>query len=158
MPLNKKIILFLADSDNERKNYKLLRSAVVFFKNKNIKLLCPYPVEHSNLPFYYNAADVLVLTSYAEGSPNIIKEAMACNCPIVSTDVGDVKEVIGNTKGCYIASSEPEDFAEKIQSALEFNEKCGKTKGRERLIKLGLDSVSIAQKIVKIYKDLLKRN
>ena len=104
---------------------------------------------------YYNAADLLLLTSKHEGSPNIIKEAMACNCPVVSTDVGDVRWVIGNTKGCYITSSNPVGVAQKVMLALEFSEKNSRTKGRERIMELGLDSDTIAAKIIAVYKKVL---
>jgi glycosyltransferase involved in cell wall biosynthesis len=77
---------------------------------------------------------------------------MACNLPIVSTDVGDVKEIIGNTEGCYITSYDPKEVAEKIKIAFEFGKR---TNGRERLIKLGLDSDTIAKRIIHVYKQVL---
>ena len=49
-------------------------------------------VPHAELIWYYNAADVLLLTSYHEGSNNSIKEALSCNLPVVSVDVGDAAE------------------------------------------------------------------
>ena len=64
-----------------------------------------------------------------EGSSNVIKEAMACNCPIVTTDAGDAKWVIGNTAGCYVSTFEPEDVADKIKQALSFSQKQGTTLG-----------------------------
>jgi len=100
-----------------------------------------------------NACDVILITSFSEGSPQVIKEAMACNLPIVSTDVGDVKEVIGNTEGCYITSFDPKDVAEKIKMALDFDKR---TNGRERIKKLGLDSESIAMEIIKLYKNVIQ--
>ena len=103
--------------------------------------------------YYYNAADVTLLTSLHEGSPNVIKEAMACNCPIVSTDVGDVKDVIADTDGCYITTYDPKDVVEKIKMALEFGKR---TKGRERIVQAGLDSKTIANKIINIYHQVLK--
>jgi len=125
--------------------------------SSNIQLLKPFPVDQKDLVEYYNVADILVMPSYKEGSPNIIKEAMACNCPIVSTDVGDVKEVIGDTKGCYVTSFDPDDVAEKIKLTLEFAEKEGRTRGRERIIKLGLDLDSVAEKIIELYKGMIKQ-
>jgi teichuronic acid biosynthesis glycosyltransferase TuaC len=90
------------------------------------------------------------LTSLHEGSPNIIKEAMACNCPIVSTDVGDVRDVVSGTEGCYVTTYDPEDIAEKLKSALQFNKR---TAGREKI--QHLDSNIIAHKIISIYKTIL---
>lgn len=58
------------------------------------------------------------MTSNYEGSPNIIKEAMACNCPIISTDVGDVGWVVGNTEGCYLISEKIKDQSKKNEAAL----------------------------------------
>lgn len=101
---------------------------------------------------HHNAADVVLLTSLWEGSPNAIKEAMACNCPVVSTDVGDVREVIGNTEGCYISSFEPRDVAKKIQMALDFSKR---TNGKQSIIELGLDSKTVANKIINIYTKVI---
>ena len=90
-----------------------------------------------------------------EGSPNVVKEAMACNCPLVSTNVGDVEWVIGNTEGCYISSFEPAVMAEKIKLALQFAEKQGRTKGLTRIMELGLDSETVAKRIINVYENLL---
>lgn len=157
LSFEKKYILFLGDKNNPRKNFNLVKNSFNKLKIKNIELLTPYPVNHDLVVKYLNAADVIVFTSYLEGSPNVIKEAMACNCPIVSTDVGDVKWIIGNTKGCYITSFDPDDVALKIKLALEFSEKYGKTNGRQRIIDLGLDSDSIAKKIIDVYKEVINK-
>lgn len=152
---DERIIIFLGNPYESRKNVALVKKAINMIEISNIKLLLPYPVEHSRVPYYLNAADVLVLASLNEGSPNVIKEAMACNCPIVSTDVGDVRWVIGATEGCYLSSFEPTDFAAKIELALAFREKYIRTKGRERIIELGLDYETVAFKIINIYKKVL---
>jgi len=152
---NKMIILFLGDITNPRKNFNLLRSSLNLLNDNSIKLITPYPVSHEEIVFYLNAADVLVMTSYLEGSPNVIKEAMACNLPIVSTDVGDVKEVVGDTEGCYICSYDPKDVANKIKMAIDYGKR---TNGRERIIELGLDSDTIAKKIIKVYEKVLGIN
>jgi glycosyltransferase involved in cell wall biosynthesis len=88
---------------------------------------------------YLNACDVLVFSSLQEGSPNIIKEALACNCPIVATDVGDVSERIRNIPGCYIADFTPGDFSCNIVKALDFN---GRTNGRASLKNLSTEKVA----------------
>ena len=151
-----KLIVFVSKPERAEKNFPLAQKAVKQSGVPNTSLLPIHGVVHKRLVDYYNAADALVLTSFHEGSPNVIKEAMACNCPIVSTDVGDVRWVLGETQGCLIASFEPEDFAEKIKLALTFSEKYDRTKGRDRIIELGLDSESIAKKIISVYEKVLK--
>jgi len=101
-----------------------------------------------------NASDCVLLTSFSEGSPQLIKEAMACNCPIVATNVGDIKWLLGNTAGCFITNFSTEDVAEKIKKALEFGRK---TNGRDRIIELGLDSETTAKKIIKVYQKVLNK-
>jgi len=143
---SKKHILFIADPDRPEKNVQLARNAVEQLNSEEIELniICGVPM--SSIPIYLNAGDVLLLTSNFEGSPNVIKEAMACNLPIVSTDVGDVKDVINDIKGCYIASYDTKDVAEKLKMALK--NKDGTT-GRRTI--QHLDSTIIAKKIYNIY-------
>jgi teichuronic acid biosynthesis glycosyltransferase TuaC len=150
-----KLAVFISDPKRSEKNFRLAVNAVNLVKGQKIKLLPVIGTDHSELINYYNAADVLLLTSFHEGSPNVIKEAMACNCPIVATDVGDVRWVIGSTEGCYISSFDPAEFAGKIELAIDFREKYGQTNGRKRIIELGLDSENIAKTIVSIYEELI---
>jgi len=150
--LNRKSVLFLAKNSDPRKNFKLLEEALDLLLDKDIKLLNPYPIDQTQFPDYLNKASVFVLTSYNEGSPNVIKEAMACNIPIVSTDVGDVKEVIGKTDGCYITAFDPKDVASKIKQALDFGKR---TTGREDI--KHLEASIIAKKIIKVYESVLKK-
>jgi len=145
-----KIVLFLANPEDPRKNYKLLKEAESFFDKRGIEIINPFPIKNKDFPLYLNACDVFVLTSYNEGSPNVIKEAMACNCPIVATDVGDVKEVISGVEGCYLTSFDPEDLAEKLKKAIEFG---GRTRGRKHINHLKDENV--ANKIIKIYESIL---
>src|ERR1700754_2865509 len=97
-------MLFLGSKTKVGKNFPLVQAAVQQPGMECVDLVCPYPVSHTDIPRYLNEAHVLVLPSFMEGSPNVIKEAMASNCPVVATDVGDVKWVLGNTQGCFIAS------------------------------------------------------
>ena len=153
--LSKKQILFVANPSRYEKNFNLANAAFDILSDTNIELKVLKDVPNELMPVYHNAADIVLLTSLWEGSPNVIKEAMACNVPIVSTDVGDVKAVIGNTEGCYITSFDPKDVAKKIKMALEFAKIKGRTKGRERLNELGLDSESVAKRIIGVYEKVL---
>jgi glycosyltransferase involved in cell wall biosynthesis len=157
LQMSKRYVLFLGDPLSSTKNFSLVREAYGKLDNPDIDLLAPFPVGYTEVSDYLNIADVLVLTSFMEGSPNVIKEAMACNCPIVATDVGDVKWVLGNTEGCFVASFEPEDVADKLKLALKFSEEKGRTRGRDRIIKIGLDSNSVARKIVEVYIRVLEK-
>lgn len=154
---DKKYIIFVTNPEREEKNFKLAEDAVKRLDNASVILLPVFNIPNERLYLYYSAADLILLTSFHEGSPNVIKEAMACNCPIVSTDVGDIRWVIGDTEGCYITSFEPEEVAKKLQLALDFAERKGRTNGRDRIIKLGLDSETIATKIINIYEKVLNR-
>ena len=80
---------------------------------------------------------------------------MACNCPIVSTIVGDVEWVMGNIKGCYLAKQDAENISEQLELALKFANKRVHTHGRQRLIKLGLDSDTVSRKLIKIYNEII---
>lgn len=152
-----KIVLFVSNAFRTEKNYKLAEESVLLL-DSNVNLLTVSGIDHPELNKHYNSAEVLLLTSYHEGSPNVIKEAMACNRPIVSTDVGDVKWVLGNTEGCYIATFDPQDIAQKLKKAIYYAETCHYTKGRERILELGLDSESIAGRIAKVYKEVLRKS
>ena len=143
-------IIFVANPKRPEKNYPLAKKAFELINYDSVELNTVSNVDQNIIPYYINVADILLLTSLWEGSPNVIKEAMACNCPIVSTDVGDVREVISNTEGCYICSYEPGDVADKIKKALDFSKR---TDGREKI--KHLDAKIIAQKIIGVYNRVL---
>lgn len=149
--LNQKIVLFLADPSRPEKNYQLARDAFELLpQDKDIQLLPIFNLEYEDVPYYISAVDVILLTSHFEGSPNVIKEAMACNCPIVSTDVGDVKEIISETDGCFITSIEPRDICEKLLLALDFGRN---TNGRKNIKQFS--SATIAHGIIDIYNSAI---
>jgi teichuronic acid biosynthesis glycosyltransferase TuaC len=145
--------LFPSRPDRPVKNFKLFRNALGLL-DKQVSVLILENISPEDVVYYYNAASVTVLTSFHEGSPNVIKEAMACNCPIVSTDVGDISWIFENTEGCFLSSAKAEDFAEKIKSALDFAYNKRRTNGRKRIGELELDSASIANRIINIYNTL----
>ena len=98
-----------------------------------------------------NASDLLLVTSLSETGPIIVKEALACHCPIVSTDVGDVSKIIENVPNTYISSYDPKDIREKIDLILSNSKRVS---GRKAVNNFELDK--IASKIKNVYKDTLK--
>ena len=91
-----------------------------------------------------NAADVCLMTSHSEGSPQFIKEAMACGCPIVSVDVGDVAEILEGVEGCRIADKNATDVAQKIEQVLIENRR---TNGYEKIKNSGYEAAVVTEKI-----------
>lgn len=148
---NKRYVLFLGSPEDPNKNSRLAREAVELIGRDDVEFLAPYPVPHDDVAKYLNSVDVVTLCSFSEGSPNVVKEAMACNRCIVTTDVGDTATVIEGTAGCHVASYETADFADKIQQALTFAEQERFTNGRQAIINKGLDAASIAQRLIKVY-------
>lgn len=152
----KKHVLFLGNKSSLRKNYKLFEEALALIEVDDVCLMAPFPVSHDDVVKYLNSVDVLVVPSLMEGSPNVVKEAMACNCPVVATDVGDVAWLFGDEPGHFLTSFDPEDVAKKLQAALDYSETVGKTNGRQRIAELGLDSETVARRIIDVYKAVLK--
>src|SRR5699024_4954863 len=98
-------------------NYALAKKAVSLLDD-SVELLELKDKTREEVNLLFNASDLLLMTSFTEGSPQVVKEALACNTPIVSTDVGDVKSLICDVNNCYITSYSPVDVADKIKLAL----------------------------------------
>lgn len=146
--------LFVGDPSRPEKNYSLALKSVRIAGN-NLDLHVIRNKKPSELCSYYNAADAVVITSFHEGSPNIVKEAMACNCPLVSTEIGDVSMLSEGVTGHFLVTFDPDAVASGMISALKFRSERGETTGRHRIIELKLDSSSVAEQIISIYKELL---
>jgi teichuronic acid biosynthesis glycosyltransferase TuaC len=151
IPESKRTVLFLGNKNEIRKNYQLAEAAVRLMKLDDVELINPYPVKHADVPKLLSTADVLAVPSLMEGSPNVVKEAMACNCPIVATDTGDIKWVIGETEGCYVSTFNVIEFSAKLKLALQYAYTNGRTQGAQRLQVLGLDDDTVAHTIIGVY-------
>lgn len=174
---DKKYILFGGAFDNLRKNYPLLRDAVKKIqmanahtasadrKNWQIECIEMRGLSRAECVLRMCAADLFALPTKNEGSPQALKEAMACNCPIVATDVADIRHLLGDLPGHYILTNKcgtPADWvgdetsvdemAELINEAFLFE---GRTRGRERIMELQLTNEQVANRIIDIYKQVL---
>ena len=142
-------MLFSSRFDNEVKNYPLAKAAMELVPEATLIELMGY--SRLQVGWLMNACDVQLTTSWRESGPLVVKEAMACGTPVVSVDVGDVKDVMGSTSGCYLADYDAADIASKIRMALSFE---GKTKGRQRIEELGLDNRLIAKRLLELYEQV----
>jgi teichuronic acid biosynthesis glycosyltransferase TuaC len=120
--LNKKYILFFYTRGQEVKDSDLAKAVFQLIQDKfpNSELVIATKIPHEELLYYYNASDLMLLTSFHEGSNNSLKEARSCNLPIVSVKVGDAEERLNNIKLCTVVDSrDPAEIATASISILE---------------------------------------
>ena len=162
------IVLFAGAFDNAVKDAPLAQEAVSFASRLTsdsapVSRLSPFASNlilqelrgftRAEVNCWMCAANVLLMTSKTEGSPQVIKEAMACGCPIVSVDVGDVAERTSGVEGCYVVPSrDPKDIAQALLQAIAFE---GKTNGRDKIIEMGLSNKQVAEQLKEIYEQVL---
>lgn len=145
-----KYVLFAGAFDNPVKNAPLAKAAMELVPNAELMELKGYT--RPQVAILMQAVDVFLMTSLTEGSPQVIKEAMACGCPIVSVDVGDVRERTEGIVGCYISNREPETLAHFIENALTYS---GRSQGRSAIEKSGLSNDTVATRIISVYESLI---
>ena len=158
--LNKEIkyVLFAGAFDNKVKDPELAHQVIEIANNTtcaagDIELIELKGYTRNQVTALMYNCHALLMTSKTEGSPQVVKEAMACGCPIVSVDVGDVAERTSGVEGCYVVTSrEPKDIAEALQKALAFN---SRTHGLERIIEMGLSNEQVAKQLEGIYENVL---
>lgn len=147
---NKRYVLFAGAFDNPVKNVTLAKEVVALLPKEDVEMLELKDYSREEVMLLMCAADALLMTSLNEGSPQVIKEALACGCPIVSVDVGDVRDRVDGVSGCFVANTqEPEELRELLHNALLYE---GRTQGREKLVVDGLDNKFVAEALIEIYK------
>lgn len=147
---NQKYILFAGAFDNPIKNAQLAIDVVSNIDNSELIELKGYSRQEVVTLMF--AVDALLMTSLSEGSPQVIKEALACGCPIVSVDVGDVKEMISGIEGCYISDHTKERIYQNLINAIAYK---GRTQGASTILEKKLDNQIIAKNIISIYSSII---
>ena len=148
----RKYVIWCSNPSRSEKRFPLAQRAVALLDDPDVVLYPVFNRTHDEVVDYMCAADVLLLTSVCEGSPNVVKEAMACNCPVVSTDVGDVAWVTGGLEGTTVVPyGDAEALRDGIRRAVALN---GRTEGRKRIQSLGLTTNEVAKRIKAIYDSL----
>ena len=151
--LNRMIFLSLEDVDSSENLSKLSSNTINPSDVGSVELRELKGFNRSQVNLMMCAANCLLMTSKTEGSPQVIKEAMACGCPIVSVDVGDVAERTSGVEGCYVVPSrDPKDIAQALLQAIAFE---GKTNGRDKIIEMGLSNKQVAEQLKEIYEQVL---
>ena len=152
-PAVAQVVLFVTVRGHPRKRLDLAQEAVARLRcNRDVTLRVMQGVPHEQVPLWMNAADVLILTSVHEGSVNAVKEAMACNLPIVSVDVGDVRERLNGVRRCAIAEPTATALAHSLNDILGQGER---SDGRDHLA--DLTTIAIAEHLRNFYDQTLGR-
>jgi glycosyltransferase involved in cell wall biosynthesis len=155
---DKRYILFPGRPEEARKGFPLAQAVVQETArriNEPLELKPLRGVAADKVPLYMNACDAMVLTSFWEGSPNVVKEAMACNLPVVSAPVGDAPELLADVDGCAVCPREVEPLVVALVTVLGRSQR---TNGRAALERKGLDLPSVARKVMDVYVDVLTRS
>jgi glycosyltransferase involved in cell wall biosynthesis len=145
-------ILFANNPAIAVKHFPLARAACDHLAKLGVQaeLVVANGLPQTELVRWINACDALILPSYAEGSPNVVKEAMACNVPVVATNVGDVSELISRTAGCRVCVPDPAALARGLLDALQYRQS---TTGRADIAHL--EASVIARQTLAIYHEIL---
>ena len=147
------IVAFNGGYDPRAKGLALVEDSIARTKLKigQVRLvLLNGDISPDSMPLYLNAADCLVLASQHEGSPNIVREALACNLPVVSVDVGDVAERLTDVEPSAIVPRDPEAMGLALAEILT---KRLRSNGREKLAKCS--AAYIAGELLRIYGEVI---
>jgi glycosyltransferase involved in cell wall biosynthesis len=147
-------ILFPCDPRKPEKRHDLARAAFDAFARHRpgAQLIVGGHIEREAMPAHIQASDVVLVPTDYEASPTVVKEAMACERPVVSTDVGDVKECYGDLPGILLCDWRVEDVAVKLERAFALRQR--PFGGRARVEALSLDLPDVARRVIEVYEEV----
>jgi len=127
----KPAILFPAHPENLRKNFALFEEVLTRLSD-DVQVLKFGEVKPEDTPDYYYAADVTLLTSLSEGSPQVVKESIFAGTPVVSVNVGDVDTYLPEIEGCSVHDYDAIELSKGVEQAFLFSHS-GKKASRESI-------------------------
>ena len=148
-------VLFSSAFDNAVKNAPLAKASILELQDPGVHLIELKGKSRSEVALMMNACDVALMTSYSEGSPQFVKEAMACGTPVVSTHVGDVAELSTGVDGHFIVNSNCHEVAQSLRRAIQFRQSVKLTNGPALIHEYGLSPNAVANKLMLLYKSVL---
>ena len=153
LPLDTVVLFFPANPRRKGKRFELARAAYDIVRRRlpSAVLVTGGGIDADRMPVYYNAADVVLQTSYCEASPTVVKEALACEVPVVSTDAGDTRELLDGLAHCAVCPEDAEAIAAQILAHCAYRAEGG----RERLRGKQLDLEQVAQRVTRVYERVL---
>jgi len=146
-------VLFPYPPAQDKKRYPVAKRLVERADDaldERVRLQAVKGVPHDRMPLYYNAADVLLVPSLREGSPNTVKEAMACNLPVVSTDVGDARKRLGPVSNSHVCIDDSE-LTDALVSVLDSGER---SDGRSYVEEVSLERMG--ERLRAVYESVLR--
>ena len=149
LPADRRRVLFVGSPHMARKRFALAQAAVARLNERlPVEIVVGWQVPHNDIPLLMNACDALVFTSLQEGSPNAVKESLACDLPVVSVPVGDVADRLEGIEGCELCS---DDKVETIANALERVLRRGQRVDGHTAV-ASLDERLLTQRVIGVYR------
>ena len=150
------VVLFGASRHRAVKRFWLAEAAIRRLAALGIaaRLESLEDVPPARVPLYLNAADCMLLTSQHEGSPNVVKEAVACACPVVGVPVGDVREILeGVAPGAVVEADETALAAALLAVLRDGRRADGVARIRDRH-----SAAAVAERVRGVYLEALSRS
>jgi glycosyltransferase involved in cell wall biosynthesis len=149
--VDRRYVLFPGNPDERRKGHRLAIQTIEQLEC-DVELVPLWGITPDRVPLFMNACNAMLLCSAWEGSPNVVKEAMACDLPVVATPVGDVGELLKHTNGNAMSPPSPGSLAEALSATFSGPQR---SSGRARLVQLELSLEDVAARVIEVYRDVL---
>ena len=153
IPSEAQMIFFSGRPAASYKGFALARATYEIVRRRlpRALLVTAGRIPYDEMPFYFNAADVVLQTSFCEASPTVVKEALACEVPLVSTDVGDTLEITDGVPYCYVCRSDPAMLADRVVDCIGHRA----AGGRDQLLAKGIALDQVTARVIQVYRQLM---